>query len=356
MGLAKVPRPADLRRRISDITEEGRSRKRQKLIEEHNARPRVATQTFLEQSAVSPKTAADYKMRMDVFNMFCFLHKLTTLNLQTLDTALTIFLQQCFNDGMELNEATKFLAAIMDARPEASARHLLPRARRSLKGWKNLDPGRSRPPIPWPLITLIVNSMLQRHQLISAMMILTMFVTYCRPFELLLLEKRDLISTKTLGMAWSLNLNKAEVMETSKMGVQDESMLLDSQEVPWLGKALMAFNKKMMQSPKMFPQDYYTLMKHWKEALVHIGLQEDFAVPYQLRHAGASWDRFKKFRTQLEVKMRGRWASDSSMTRYEKHALLSQIFDSLPQQVQNKSRQAAANLRNQVQKSLGLRL
>eukprot|EP00434_Breviolum_minutum_P046366 symbB.v1.2.041881.t1/scaffold8799.1/size5018/1 len=46
-------------------------------------------------------------------------------------------------------------------------------------------------------------------------------------------------------------------------------------------------------------------MKHWKEALVHIGLQEDFAVPYQLRHAGASWDRFKKFRTQLEVKMRG---------------------------------------------------
>ena len=140
------------------------------------------------------------------------------------------------------------------------------------------------------------------------------------------------------------------------MGVQDESMLLDSQEVPWLGKALMAFNKKMMQSPKMFPQDYYTLMKHWKEALVHIGLQEDFAVPYQLRHAGASWDRFKKFRTQLEVKMRGRWASDSSMTRYEKHALLSQIFDSLPQQVQNKSRQAAANLRNQVQKSLGLRL
>lgn len=110
------------------------------------------------------------------------------------------------------------------------------------------------------------------------------------------------------------------------MGVQDESMLLDSQEVPWLGKALMAFNKKMMQSPKMFPQDYYTLMKHWKEALVHIGLQEDFAVPYQLRHAGASWDRFKKFRTQLEVKMRGRWASDSSMTRYEKHALLSQIF------------------------------
>ena len=265
MGLAKVPRPADLRRRISDITEEGRSRKRQKLIEEHNARPRVATQTFLEQSAVSPKTAADYKMRMDVFNMFCFLHKLTTLNLQTLDTALTIFLQQCFNDGMELNEATKFLAAIMDARPEASARHLLPRARRSLKGWKNLDPGRSRPPIPWPLITLIVNSMLQRHQLISAMMILTMFVTYCRPFELLLLEKRDLISTKTLGMAWSLNLNKAEVMETSKMGVQDESMLLDSQEVPWLGKALMAFNKKMMQSPKMFPQDYYTLMKHWKK-------------------------------------------------------------------------------------------
>ena len=70
---------------------------------------------------------------------------------------------------------------------------------------------------------------------------------------------------KNIGLGLVSQLEKkAEVMETSKMGVQDESMLLDSQEVPRLGKALMALSTKT-QSPKMFPQDYFTFMKRWKE-------------------------------------------------------------------------------------------
>ena len=123
-----------------------------------------------------------------------------------------------------------------------------------------------------------------------------------------------------------------------------------------VGQCSKGSQQKTRQSTKMFPQDYYTFLKHWKQGLVQIGLEETFAVPYQLRHAGASWDRFKKFRSQLEVKMRGRWAADSSMTRYEKHALLNQIFEDLPQTIQNDSRQAMTRLKAQVQKCLGLRL
>eukprot|EP00959_Pyramimonas_sp_CCMP1952_P341554 7154714-Pyramimonas_sp.AAC.1 len=40
--------------------------------------------------------------------------------------------------------------------------------------------------------------------------------------------------------------------------------------------------------------------------------------PYSLRHAGPSWDVIAGRRSQLEVQRRGRWASMSSLIRYEK--------------------------------------
>ncbi len=40
-------------------------------------------------------------------------------------------------------------------------------------------------------------------------------------------------------------------------------------------------------------------------------------VPYSARHAGASGDRAAGVRSLGEIKKRGRWASDSSVKRYE---------------------------------------
>ena len=208
--------------------------------------------------------------------------------------------------------------------------------------------------MPWPVIARMVQDMLKNNLVVPAMMVLTMFVTYCRPIEVMKLHTTDLVSTKQLGNMRSLNLNTSEEMETSKMGKQDETMLLDSQELPWLGHQLQLYlRKKVRSGAKMFPIEYFTFLKSWKSTLRNIGLPEDWAVPYQLRHSGASWDRFKKFRTQLEVKMRGRWAADSSMARYEKHAMLSHRFEQLPVGLRNECLWAVKNIKNLVQKSLG---
>ena len=56
-------------------------------------------------------------------------------------------------------------------------------------------------------------------------------------------------------------------------------------------------------------------------------------------------------RAQLEVKMRGRWSADSSMARYEKHALLIQRFESLPKAVKDKSLVATKALHKLVLRS-----
>ena len=353
-GLSKMPSPAEVRRRIADKTEIGRSEKRRRLMAEPLSVPRQPGQTFLEQSAISPRTAADYKFRMEVFKKFCLLHWISTTGPRNLDPSLTTFLQQCFNDGMELAEATQYLAAVIDSCPEAAAKHKLPRARRALKGWKNLDPGRSRPPLPWPLIALIAQTMLEQGHMFSAMLALTMFVTYSRPTETLRLQKKDFLSSTSLAATWMLVFNREEEFETSKMGVADENISLDSRALPWLGKALEKMSKPLLPTQLLFQVEYSKFLTQWKGALQKIGLPEKHSTPYQLRHSGASWDRFKNFRTQLEVKMRGRWESDSSMSRYEKKALVATAFDSLPKSVQRKCHSAVQSLPGKVHAILGL--
>ena len=78
------------------------------------------------------------------------------------------------------------------------------------------------------------------------------------------------------------------------------------------------------------------------------GLGDKFAVLYQLRHSGASWDRFKEYRTLLEVKQRGRWASDNSLKRYEQHAMVAQQFEKLNPALKRRAQAAPATLQAMV--------
>ena len=75
---------------------------------------------------------------------------------------------------------------------------------------------------------------------------------------------------------------------------------------------------------------------------------------YQLRHSGASWDRYRNYRDTLEVKLRGRWSSDSSFRRYEQHALVSQQFEQLPDSLKKRALAAPKHLRALVLGQCGL--
>lgn len=344
-GQTKLLRPGDVRRQIQGSNEFVRGTKRKQLMNSSANCPRAPGQTFLEQHAVSPRTAMDYRFRLALFHRFCHLNRLSLGRASQVDCHLVIFLEQCFKDGMDLAEATKFLAAVLDQRPELSPRNQLPRSRRALKGWKNLDPGSSRPPLAFPIIALIALRLWQAKHRSAALFVLTMFVTYCRPFELLKLERKDLIHSTAMGAQWSLVLNKSENQETSKMGLQDETMLLDNKELPWLGEAL---KKMQCQGLPLFNLDYLELSRLWKVGLQKANLPQDFAILYQLRHSGASWDRLRGYRSQLEVKMRGRWVADSSMARYEKHALVMQQFEQLDPSCKRSAHQAVAILKQTV--------
>eukprot|EP00971_Amphidinium_carterae_P156525 3102899-Amphidinium_carterae.1 len=48
------------------------------------------------------------------------------------------------------------------------------------------------------------------------------------------------------------------------------------------------------------------------------------------RHGGPSWDSYNGYRDLASIKQRGRWKSDSSLSRYEQHALVPKVLSMLP--------------------------
>ena len=67
---------------------------------------------------------------------------------------------------------------------------------------------------------------------------------------------------------------------------------------------------------------------------------------YSLRHAGASNDIIQKRRSVLEVKLRGRWKSDSSLARYMKPARVLQQANLLPAPVLDYGKRVRSSLQD----------
>lgn len=214
------------------------------------------------------------------------------------------------------------------------------RSRRCLQGWTKLDPGKTRPPLAWPLIALIVQTLLKAKEKRAAAAIMLMFVGYLRPGEATHLLEEDLVKPGRGQKHYTLNLRPAEREEMSKVGLSDETIILDSKQIPQLGTFLQ---KLRTGQPKrlLFQLEASALKRLWEETLETIGLARTHAVLYQLRHSGPSHDRLMRFRSLEEVKKKGRWGSDSSVKRYEAHALVNQHFQRLPTQTQTQALEAA---------------
>ena len=219
-----------------------------------------------------------------------------------MDAALVLFLNQCFIEGWTHAEGVKCLAAIGDSRAELS-KNSLPRSRRALQGWKNLDPGTTRPPLAWPLISLIALTMAEMGCMMEAIAVLLMFVIYARPGEVFNIRKRDLVASTSLGQHWALNLHPSEHLQTSRVNVSNETLLLDNQEIPWLGPVLNVISH-LPEGP-LIPTSYQQLTAAWSQAQTKLKVGNKKAVLYQLRHSRASWDRFRNYREILEVNSEG---------------------------------------------------
>ena len=206
---------AEVRRLLAAPKQEQRADKRTSYIDSLPDAPRHEGQTFLEQQAVWDDCARDYSLRMTIFMDWTSQNQRSLATAALIDVALTLFLNEGFLQGWELAEATKFLAAVIDSFPMVAARHCLTRARRALQGWKNMDPGRTRPPLHWFLVALLTLNMVAAGNGQEALVIFYLFQTYCRHIEALkLLEKHFILPP--LSNHHVVHLHSSDMVESSK--------------------------------------------------------------------------------------------------------------------------------------------
>ena len=173
----------------------------------------------------------------------------------------------------------------------------------------------------------------KKGKLRMAFFLLVSLSSYGRPSELIRLQVYCLVRpSPSITSSWTLLMNPEEKAARSKTG---EFVALDSPYLlPW-AHTLFGYLKQNHPLTPLWDFDYAQYTQAFKDAARTLG---------QARHSGASIDRSRNYRTQLEVQRRGQWRSQTSVMRYEKSARLAATTESLPPNLQAHCRLCEANL------------
>lgn len=194
-----------------------------------------------------------------------------------LDLALAKYFDNLYFEGYTSLCGEKVAAAVMFAVPSMSKHgdHCLVRARRSLRGWSRLAPGRQRLPPPCPCLMAPVGSLCAEKNFWVAVALVVGFVCYLRPGELDQLTHRQLIGPTPgagpLYQKWGLLLHPSSEMRFGKTAAQDEGVLLDRCE--WLFPRLAQLaqmRRPPLERPWPFPTG--TLQREFSRLVAHLRL------------------------------------------------------------------------------------
>ncbi|CAK0801113.1 unnamed protein product, partial [Prorocentrum cordatum] len=124
--------------------------------------------------------------------------------------------------------------------------------------------------------------------------------TYAAYISAVGLREQDLFLPSGSCTDYGFNLHPSARGEYSKTSMSDESLLLDSVEVPWLGPLLARARSGDPQAP-LFRLTAAQLGVLRRQSLERAEVPTR-CVPYQLRHGGPSHDRLKRYRSMGEIK------------------------------------------------------
>ena len=156
--------------------------------------------------------------------------------------------------------------------------------------------------------------------------VLWMVTTYMRPSEPLRIQRQDLVPpTAGVCREWCVLLFPETRAARSKVLAKNETVDLQTQIAPWL-PGICKTLQQGTPSDRVFSFDYGQFLREWRRATRDWPMP---IVPYQARHSGASMDAAAGHRHRQEIMDRGRWSSQSSLLRYEKHGRLAQSVANL---------------------------
>ena len=219
---------------------------------------------------------------------------------------------------------------------------IMQRARRALIGYTNRDPGTVRD--PWPIESVYLMGLHALDQpdgdlLAAAMVVQT--DTYCRPGELLHIRSCDFYGPQrfTRGRnagAWAVSFAPSDTNFKTKTGQQDDTVMVGVKGRRWIASVAAELQRITKSASYVFPFDLRTYERKFELVKKKAGLGSLKGSPHTLRHTGPSQDSFAYSMPLAEIKKRGRWSSDKSVGRYERHAKLLRVSASIPMHVQNR--------------------
>ncbi|CAE7731551.1 unnamed protein product [Symbiodinium sp. CCMP2592] len=290
--------------------------------------------SLLEKKAVGAKAEQYYISEVDKFRAFVNHKRGSLATPPEVDKYLTAYMNDLFLQGHPAHRGDKLMAGWMHCHPEFGrcGSKRLPRAWRSLKGWRRLSPGQSRKAFPLAVWAAIACELVSRGFLRMAIFTMVALSSYARPSSLLACLVWQLVApTPQVTKYWSLLLDVEEKGKPSKTGLYDNSVLLDSSYLqPW-GPVLFKELAKGRKDSNLWDFTYGELSSAINAVTKALGLEITL---YQARHSGPSIDRAQDIRSQLEVQRRGQWMSHKSVIRYERGARLASNFQSLPYRLQ----------------------
>jgi len=122
-----------------------------RMLEARKSVPLSDFMTYLEQSAVSPKTEKKYSDAVALWTVWTQNEGLSITQPGQVDQALVQFFNHLFFAGENPWRGEVLLAAVLHKRPHLGklGSNSLPRALRCLRGWRRLCPSRTRVPYSW---------------------------------------------------------------------------------------------------------------------------------------------------------------------------------------------------------------
>lgn len=292
-----------------------------------------------------------------------FLSYCVSVNLLTAATSKFISMSQldqsleAFGESLFLAGSSKYLltCALQNCNIQypqwpTCARSNYPLTKAAKKGWGNLEPGASRDPCPYEVACWIAYYMVTQGLVFHAAAVMLSFDTYVRPGKICGLKHSNIIppsrGVNKRYQQWALLLNPHEMMEPSKTGQFNDSLMVGMKGREWVGTLLGKLYTKHAGTTDgpIFPFSLNNLEGEFRNAVRSLKITKLKLSPHCLRHGGASHDYFVGNSTLPDVQQRGCWATFDSVRRYSKHGRVSKQLSLLSPSQQQAAKQACAEL------------
>ena len=315
---AAMKAPGATRERLSQARGKRRLRKALTMMAEMTPKLRKVwdqVPSYLELASLSRSSLLQYIRSLGILSELAIT---STTDPNIVDADLSAWMNKNFLQGGKPWNGEKAMAAVLAFSPSLCARgtNPLPRCWRTLKGWRKLNPGRSKLNRGHAVWCAIAMKFVRRNRWRVGVMEVLRLYLYLRVSEAFQVRFSDFLAPTVQGLqSWCVKLHPVERGIPSKTGMVDENLALSTPLARTLDPLWKALSKKA-STETIMDCSYLDYLREFKQITHELGIED--VVPSESRHSGASIDVARCYRTAVEAQKQGRWQQPKSVKRYEK--------------------------------------